>query len=207
MGDFNPEHQNALSSQVRRLNGLRIIAAAQAARVTSREPGQESERRWAIVNKIDGLKKRLKSWHTPRALNAQLDAIAEKLETTQQKDDASADPAVRRAMAEWMRYERDQTAKREATQAPVRSQLHTLLKQICQRKTITISTWLRDHHIDRSQYYAFKKAGGKPVEGEVPVVLAGKIKAAILRDAGELGLEVSEDLLEVGAVHDNVHDV
>jgi hypothetical protein len=47
--------------------------------------------------------------------------------------------------------ERDQKA-REATQAPVRSQLHTLLEQICQKKEIKINTWLRDHDIDRSQY-------------------------------------------------------
>jgi hypothetical protein len=85
--------------------------------------------------------------------------------------------------------------------------LHTMLREICNRKNITINTWLRDHHIDRSQYYVFKKAGGKPVEGEVPVDLADRIKAAILRDAVETQLEIPKDLLEVGTVHDNVHDV
>jgi hypothetical protein len=187
--DSNPEHENASLSQLHRLNDLRGIAVAQAARVTAREPNHESKRRWAIVKEIEDAKKRLQSLPiegTPAALNVPIDAIKEEIDATQQKDDAAADLAARRSMEEWIRYERDQKA-REA-----RSQLHTLLKQICKKEKITINTWLRDHDIDRSQYYLSKHAGGKPVEGKVSVDMAEKIKAAILRDAVELGLEVPE---------------
>jgi hypothetical protein len=74
------------------------------------------------------------------------------------------------------------------------------------KKKITINTWLRDHDIDRSQYYRSKQAGGKPVEGEVSVDMADKIKTAILRDAVETRLDIPEDLGDIRTVHDNVHN-
>ena len=85
--------------------------------------------------------------------------------------------------------------------------LHTLLKQICRKKKIKRDRWLRNNNIDRSQFYVCKRAGWKPVGDEVSDKMADKIKAAILRDAVELGLEIPEDLLKIGSVHDNVHDV
>jgi hypothetical protein len=88
------------------------------------------------------------------------------------------------------------------------TELDALLKQIRQKKQVkTTGKWLRGHNIDRSQFYACKRAGWKPVEGEVSVETADKIKAAILRDADELGLKIPDPLLEIAAVHDNVHDV
>ena len=118
MGDSNPEHENALSSQLRRPNDLRAIATAQASRVTARKLSREAKRRWAIVKEIDDIEMRLQSLpiEDPMALKAQIDAIAKKIEVTQKKDDAAADRAQRRAMGDWIRQERAQKA-RKATQA------------------------------------------------------------------------------------------
>jgi hypothetical protein len=65
--------------------------------------------------------------------------------------------------------------------------LPALLKQICKKKEIKTDSWLRNNHIDRSQFYVWKHAGGKQVEGKVSVEMADKIKAAILRDAARAG--------------------
>lgn len=73
----------------------------------------------------------------------------------------------------------------EASSAEVA--LPALLKQICKKRKIKTDRWLRNNDIDRSQYYVWKHADGKPVEGKVSVDMADKIKAAILRDAVELG--------------------
>ena len=74
----------------------------------------------------------------------------------------------------------------EASSAEV--DLVALLKQICKEKKIKRDTWLRGNHIDRSEFYVCKRAGWQPVEDEVGIETAEKIKAAILRDAVEFGL-------------------
>jgi hypothetical protein len=90
-------------------------------------------------------------------------------------------------------------AYREAKERLHEVTLHALLKQICQKKKSNIDDWLIDHHIDRSQYYVSKKAGGKPVESEVSVDVADKASAAILREAVEFGLITVHDALELRA--------
>jgi hypothetical protein len=109
---------------LRRLTDLRAIAVSQAARVTSREPDQEAKRRWAIVEQIEDIKKGLPAFMSTAELsvtvNPQIDAIAEKVEATQQTDDASADLTARRSMAQWIQYEREQKALEVTRSQPVR---------------------------------------------------------------------------------------
>jgi hypothetical protein len=206
---LDDSNQKAL---LRRLNDLRAIAVSQAARVTSREPDQEAKRRWAIVEQIEDIKKRLPAFMSTAELSApvnpQIDAIAEKIEATQQTDDASADFAARRSMAQWIQYEREQKAL-EVTRSQL-ARLHesaqpdtsspepgvvALLSRILDKKNIGLETWLGDHpHIKRSTFMDWKAAGGKPVKGKVSVAKAREIEAAIRQadwieaDAIELGL-------------------
>jgi hypothetical protein len=51
------------------------------------------------------------------------------------------------------------------------------------------------------------RRAGSRVEDKISVETADKVNVAILRDADELGLQIPEHLLEIDAVHDNVHDV
>ena len=184
---MDDSNQEAL---LRRLNDLRAIAASQAASVTSREPDKEAKRRWAIVEQIEDIKKRLPAFMSTAELsdsvNAQVDAIAEKIAATQQKGHASADLAARHSMAQWIQYEREQKAREVARSQLAR--LHqsaqpetssaelsigALFNHFLEKKNIGLETWLRDHpHIKRSTFMDWKAAGGKPVKGKVSVAKA-----------------------------------